>query len=287
MGKSILIVGGNGFIGSSIARGLVHDHTVHCTYQNEYTPIDGVQYHHLKEIADKDYCRLVANKAMPEVIIYAAGSNEPQEYEDDQFKAQVVFSGGPGAMLAATEVMKSKFIFISSDFVFAGNEGNYAEKDTALSFTQFGKGKVGGENYVRSRSLNHMIIRCAPLMGRGPIDHPSWLDRWRETLLLGKPLKVPSKTYHNPAPVSALIDTLKQIIAQEIKNKTLHVGGLSKVSPFEIAKLFAKKFGYSSETIRISDEQSNANYDYSLNFSETLKLLQTEPLLLEQCLDLI
>lgn len=284
---SILIVGGNGYVGSTLARALAPEHTVHCTFQSQYTPIPGVTYHLLNEIADKDRCRMIASKCVPDVIIYAAGTNDPGLYESDQFKAQIVFSGGPGAMIAATEVMKSKFILLSSDFVFAGNEGNYAEADTPLSFSQFGKAKVGGENFIKQRSMNHIIIRSAPLMGRGPIDHPSWIDQWRETLFLGKTLSVPGKKFHNPVVIGQLVDTIKYVINTNMKNKTLHIGGLSKVSMFEMATLFATQFGFNTELIKASDENTSAYFDYSLNFSETLKALQTEPLFLEQCLNLI
>lgn len=287
MGKSVLIVGGNSFVGSAIARALSAEHTVHCTYHQTYTPIENVKFHLLKEIGDKERCRAIADQVLPEVIIYSIGSNEPSLYESDQLKAQLLMSGGSAAMFTATEVMKPKFIYISSDLVFAGTEGNYAESEIPLAATQLGKAKVGGENYIRVRSQNHVIFRCAPLMGRGPIDHPSWIDHWREALFLEKPIKVAAKILRNPVPLSQLTEAVKQVIQQDIRGKTLHLGGLSKVSMYELATIFAVQSGYNPELISPSDDAQNVHYDFSLNFSESLKTLGTKPLFLEDCFEAI
>jgi len=287
MGKRILIVGGNGYVGSSLAKALAPLHEVHCTYRKALTPIDGVTYHCFDQIADKDYCRALADKMNPQVIIYCAGKNDPDLYEEDQNLAQLIFSGGPGAMLSATEIMKPKFILISSDYVFAGNDGNYGESDNPLSFTQFGKAKIGGENATKTRSMNYTILRAAPLMGRGTMDHPSWLDAMRTKLILGKPISVPAKVFHNPVSISLLIQAAQKVIELDIRNKIIHVGGLSKVSPYEFAILFAQKFGFNEAQITASDIETHSIYDYSLNFSDTIKLFEAESLLLEQSFDLL
>jgi dTDP-4-dehydrorhamnose reductase len=287
MSKKILIVGGNGFVGSNLARALSKEHTVHATYYRNFTPIENVTYHFLSQIADKDLCRAISSQVMPNVVIYCVGKNDLAHYENDQTLAQYIFSAGPVGMLAATEIIKPKFILISSDYAFQGNEGNYSETDSPLAFSQLGKAKVRGENYAKTRSLNYSVIRCAPLLGRGPMDHQSWLDGFRENFIQKKPISVLSKTYRNPVHISALITTVQAVIQQDIKNKFLHVGGLSKVSLFELVNLFAQRFDFDPSLISASDTEQNSVYDYSLNFTDSLKLIQTEPLLLEQSFNLL
>lgn len=285
--KRILICGASGFVGTAIARSLSKDHQVFGTYRNELTRIPGVTYFCFSELADKDRVKDVAARCEPEVVIYCAGKNDLDYYEKDQTAAQVVFSGGPGGALSGTELYKPKFILISSEHVFSGIEGNFGENDSTLAYSNMGKAKVGGENYVRSRSLNHVIIRAAPLLGRGTLDHPSWIDQYREALFLGKELKVQSKAYYNPVHISSLIEAIDRVISYDLKNITLHVGGLTKVTPLEVANILAGLLEYNPSHIKPSDEGAKSTIDFSLNFSQSLDLLKTEPLLLEQSLDLL
>jgi len=60
MKQRILIIGGNGFVGSSLARSLSLNYTVHCTYRTTYTPIENVTFHHISDITD--LARLFTNE---------------------------------------------------------------------------------------------------------------------------------------------------------------------------------------------------------------------------------
>ena len=65
------------------------------------------------------------------------------------------------------------------------------------------------------------------------------------------------------------------------------MGGLTKISLFELTKRFIKEIGLPTDLIECTDADSTANpIDYSLNFSETLNLVEAEPLLLEQSFNL-
>jgi dTDP-4-dehydrorhamnose reductase len=289
-GIRILIVGGNGYVGSTLARELSAEHSVFSTFQNELTPQKNITYFQLSLLQDKESCRNLTLKVDPDVIIYCAGSNDLLYCEQEQNirPTQMVQSTGASNFLAASDSVKAKFIYLSSDYIFSGVDGNYTEEDSAIPAFQLGKAKMGAENFIRSRSLNYLIIRSAPLMGRGTLDHPSWLDKIRESVLTQKKVKLPGKSVHNPVHISFLVEIIRQAISLDLKNKTLHVGGLSKVSLFECAQIFVNQLRMDPAFIEPSDASSNAMpSDYSLNFSHTLKLIQVEPLLLEESLDLL
>jgi dTDP-4-dehydrorhamnose reductase len=191
-------------------------------------------------------------------------------------------------MLTAAEYLKAKYIYLSSDWVFSGLDGNFGESDTAIPFHALGKTKLGAENYIRSRSLNHIIIRCAPLLGRGTLDHPSWLDRLREAAVFGKPLSLSDRSIHNPVHIQELASLIDRIIEGDIRNKTLHLGGLTRISEYELALKIFETFGYSGKNLSpLKSGPESMTQDFTLNTTQTLRLLKTEPLLLEQSLDLL
>ena len=275
-------------MGSALARALSHEHEVSCTFQADYTPIKGVEYHPVGRLDDKDAGRAFIQTVAPQIVICCTGSNDLIRAEDDRLARETLIShtGVPTTLNTASDSQKAKFIYISSDYIFSGTDGNFAEGDVTVPHSQLGKAKLSSENYIRGRSLNHLIIRCAPLIGRGPLDHPSWIDRIRENLTLGNPVTLPTKLIQNPVHISLLISVVKEAIDQELKNKTFHVGGLSKVSSFEFAQIFSQFLKLDTTLIRAPETESHSTADYSLNISQTLATLHLKPLHLEESLEL-
>ena len=288
--QKILIVGGTGYVGSTIARALAKDHEVTCTFRNPYTPIKGVKYVFVSYLEVKDNGKNLINRVEPDAVIYCAGNNDPVYCELDANiqPSQVSHCSAAANLIPAIDTLKAKLIYISSDFIFSGTDGNFAESDTVIPTYQLGKSKSSAENFVGGRCMNHVIIRCAPLIGRGTIDHPSWIDKIREPLLRGKKIQVPSKVVHNPVHISALVDLIHKILENDLKNQTLHLGGLSKVSDLEFAQIFASQFSLDPALIEASDSGSQlGSSDYSLNFSESMKVIKFKPLPLEESLELL
>lgn len=286
--RKLLIIGGNGFVGSSIARALSDNYHVFSTYHQSYTPIRNVTHILLPDLTDKDSCDRLLKSIEPSILVYCMGKNSETEAEKDARTTQLLHSGGTTHLVHAADLLKAKFIYISSDYVFSGIDGNYTETDSTIPGTQIGKAKVSGENMVKTGSLNHLIIRCAPLLGRGTLDHSSWLDQIREETLRQKKIQIPTRGLHNPVHISFLVEVLKKSIQLDVRNRILHVGGLTKISLFEFTRLFLKKFNLPTEYLEGSDASgSGSRIDYSLNFTDTLKLIEAQPLLLEQSLDLL
>ncbi|MBU6154727.1 MAG: sugar nucleotide-binding protein [Bdellovibrionales bacterium] len=286
--KKILIVGGSGFVGTHLAGLLSRKHSITSTFRGEFTAIPGVEYVYFNGIHDKDRCSSLVQKHQPDVVIFSAGSNDPAKAEKDPSQSQLVHLTGANQMLTAAEYLKAKYIYLSSDWVFSGIDGNFGESDTAIPSYALGKTKLGAENYIRNRSVNHIIIRCAPLLGRGTLDHPSWLDHLRDAAAFHKPISLSDRSIRNPVHVRELATLIDRVIEGDVRNKTLHLGGLTRISEYQLAVEIFETFGFDRKDLTMTKSgQENSNQDFSLNYSRTLKLLKTEPLLLKQSLDLL
>jgi dTDP-4-dehydrorhamnose reductase len=140
---------------------------------------------------------------------------------------------------------------------------------------------------VRSRSLNYLIIRSSPLLGRGTLEHPSWVDRLRENELFKKRTNVLNHLMRNPVHVSVLSELILACIREDVKNQTLHLGGLTKISEHALAQKILTKLKLQTESLKIPDAtHGNADaHDYSLNFTLTLQLTRIPALTINESLD--
>lgn len=197
----------------------------------------------------------------------------------------------PINVLTAAEIIQPKFIFLSNSYVFEGSKGNYHEDDNVLPDTQMGKCKLRTENFIRGKSLNYVIIRSSPVIGRGNGFNYSLLDKIRMKLAAGETVELSQQETHSFASVYGLSEVIQNVIDSGIKNKILHYGGLTKVSNYEFGMKLCQSFGLDEKKIvpmsTGESKASNALFDFSLNSSETVKLFKIKPLLLEQSFDLL
>jgi dTDP-4-dehydrorhamnose reductase len=89
-------------------------------------------------------------------------------------------------------------------------------------------------------------------------------------------------------------EVVRKLIDSGLKNKVVHYGGITKVTYYEFARLFAKRFKYDESLIlpkaRMKTSSALAEnfiFDFSLNSSQTIETLKVKPLLLEESFDLI
>jgi dTDP-4-dehydrorhamnose reductase len=271
--KRILIIGGSGFIGTHLAKDLSPHHDVVCTRRFSSTRVPGVEYVPFQQLIEKDACKNLMQVTSPDFVIYAIGSNDIEAGERDPRTTNYLHTMGATHLQTASENFKARFIYLSSDTVFSGHGGNYAEGDITIPGTALGKAKLAAENHIRGRSLNYLIIRSTPLLGRGTLDHPSWLDRLRESGLLKKKFSVSERLIRNPMHVSFLSKLILNAIELDLRNETLHLGGRTKISERALAEKIVAGLKLTPDNLETRELMGSGDpHDYSLNFSQSSEL---------------
>jgi dTDP-4-dehydrorhamnose reductase len=118
---------------------------------------------------------ITANK--PDIVLHAAAYTRPmskhQENPDLSLKINII-----GTANIALSCIKNgaKLVYISTDYVYPGTEGNYKEDDALLPYygnndgiTKYGWSKLGGEACTRLYD-NSLILRLC--MSNKPFPHP-------------------------------------------------------------------------------------------------------------------
>lgn len=288
--KAVLIIGGSGFVGTHLSLKLREHYKVYATFYKNFIKVPGVTPIPMDALS-RDWVKKVVYSIEPDIIIYCAGKSDIEWTERNQKEAERDHAIAPINVLTAAEIIQPKFIFLSNSYVFEGSKGNYHEDDNVLPDTQMGKCKLRTENFIRGKSLNYVIIRSSPVIGRGNGFNYSLLDKIRMKLAAGETVELSQQETHSFASVYGLSEVIQNVIDSGIKNKILHYGGLTKVSNYEFGMKLCQSFGLDEKKIvpmsTGESKASNALFDFSLNSSETVKLFKIKPLLLEQSFDLL
>lgn len=296
--KAVMLIGGSGFVGSHLALKLREKYKVIATYYTRPIQIDGVTSIPM-DITNENWIKRVAYTFKPEVIIYVAGNNSLEYAEAEENETEKMHTGGPANVLNNSDILQPRFIYLSNCYAFDGHRGNYRESDTIMPSSILGKAKVAGENFIKGKSLNYVIIRSSPAYGRGNGKKLSWFDVLRTKLDRKERVELPGTELHSYVPIYGLTDIVSRLIDSGPRNRILHYGGLTKVTPYELGRALAQKFGYDPNLVILKraaakkvggatrEGEGLPDHDFSLNSSQMIEALKIKPLLLEEGFDLL
>ena len=121
------------------------------------------------------------NSINPDYFIHAGALTRPmvlhEERSDKSIRSNII---GTANVVLTCMKYKVKLIYLSTDYVYPGIEGNYNEEDYLKPFTKYGWSKLGGECSVRLYD-NHLILRMA--MNKRPFPHPKALVDMKKSLI--------------------------------------------------------------------------------------------------------
>ena len=288
-----MIIGGSGFIGTHLALRLRETYKVFATAHQNMMRLPGVTFIPAN-LNKRDWLKRVVYLIRPNVVIFAAGSSDVEQAEKDHRAFEDIHTSGAGNAAQVADMFQPRFIYLSSCYTFDGNRGNYRETDTVLPGTALGKAKLGGENLVRTRSLNHILLRSSPVLGVGNGLHFSFLDQLRMKLDRGQRIELPDDEIHSFVTIDSLVEVVERLAESGLRNKIVHYGGLTKLSTLDMGRRFARRFGFDPGLIiprKVSYKPVGLNapefLDFSLNSTFAAENLKVQPLLLEEGFDLI
>lgn len=223
----ILFTGGSGLLGSEF-RKILPD--INYPSSKEFNVTD---YYQMKQYMESHGCDL---------IIHAAAFTSPPLIAKDPLRALEINIVGTSSVVKLCMEFDAWLIYISTDYVFKGDKGNYKETDPVYPVNKYAWSKLGGECAVRMYDKS-LIIRTT----FGPNVFPyekAFTDQWtsRES-------------------VSVIAEKISRLIDKNLTG-AIHVGGKRK-TVFEYATSLDKTKGI--EKLSINDVPFNVPADTSLN----------------------
>jgi dTDP-4-dehydrorhamnose reductase len=228
----VLIVGSTGQLGSDILK----------VFDGETIPLT----HEEIEVKDIDSCRRVLKGA--DVVINCAAYvnvDESEDHPDDAFMVNAV--GARNVALVCAE-RKMKSVYISTDFVFdgqqpIGKEKPYNEDDKPNPINTYGLSKYAGEIFVKNYCEKNYIIRSASLYGEKGAKGKggNFVDWMIKKANNNEKINVVSDIVMSPTYAKDVAGMLKNIIEKDLDYGVYHVVNQGYCSWFEFTKEIFKK----------------------------------------------
>ncbi len=233
--STILFTGGSGLLGSKLKK--IFPLSVFPS-ENEFNIIDFAQMENFMR------GKLIST------IFHGGAFTSPPKIDQDPLKAVEINIIGTSNMVKIASEINARLIYVSTDYVFKGDKGNYNEDDPVYPVNKYAWSKLGGECAVRLYDKS-LIIRTT----FGPDAFPyekAFTDQWtsRES-------------------VSKIAGMIALLIKKDVTG-VVHVGGRKKsVYDYAIGLDPSKKIG----KISINDVSFKVPEDTSLNTEYCQKII--------------
>jgi dTDP-4-dehydrorhamnose reductase len=278
--RKVLVTGACGYIGSNLRKYLagksydVYGLTSKSVQETKMYRVD---------LTDAEKLVEVFVSVRPDVVVHAAGLSSLSECERNPELAVRLNVETTKSIIAALSKMGHavKLVFLSSDYVFDGERGNYAEGDEVNPQTVYGKTKVLSEADIKERLEDYVICRTANVYGRGGNFFGFVLD----ALERNKPVDVFDDVFFTPTYIDYLLDSLRALIELDFKG-VIHVAGRERLSRYDFALQMAEVLGKDKALVRPVKQQAEGLIakDSSLNCEFSRKLLRNYWLNVEESL---
>ncbi len=170
---------------------------------------------------------------------------------------------------------EGRFVFFSTDLIFDGRRGNYAENRPANPLHVYGETKVAAEAAVRAHP-RHLIVRTSLNYGVSPTGDRSFAEEMLVAVRAGKTLSLFNDEFRSPITVEDTVAAVLDLLSAGATG-TYHVAGSERLSRWEIGELVAARHPELSGKLRPESLRSYQgpprSPDTSLDCGKTERLL--------------
>lgn len=290
-----LITGANGLLGQKIvefciARKIEFFATSAGENRNPTCPNS---HYSSMDITVKAEVEILINKVMPSHIIHTAAITNVDYCQLNPDECEKVNNEASIFLASICDKMNIHFQFLSTDFVFDGEKGNYSEDDEVNPLSIYGLSKANTEGFlIALENKNWSIIRTIIVYGKGHNLSRSNLIVWaKESLENGVEMKIIDDQFRAPTFVDDLANACIEVILKR-RTGVFNISGPITSSIYEIVEKIATHFNYSMSNVsRISSKELNQPAKRppktGFDLTKAKKELNYSPRTIEESLDLI
>lgn len=228
----IFITGGSGMLGNRLSSSFAKSHDVIASdYENH---ISLLKCKTVKlDLRENHKIFPIIKSLSPQVIIHTAALTNVDYCEVNPDEAYEVNVEVTRNIAEIARQIKSKLIYISTDYVFDGKVGFYSEENSPNPVNVYAKTKLEGEQAVADACDDYIITRTC-IFGWNIQNKHSFVERIIGDLKKGNRIKIFSDQVFSPIYTGRLSIVLAKMIEKKLKG-LYHVGSCESVSKYDFA----------------------------------------------------
>lgn len=195
-----------------------------------------------------DHVRSAIKDVNPQCVVHAAAISRMDACWSDPQRAWDINLHGTEMVVDRCAALGARLVYVSTDMVFDGNEGNYSETAHPNPQTIYGQTKWAAEKVVLQYELS-VVVRVSLLFGPARNGRPNFFDRQLESLRTGHPLDLFEDEWRSPVSYLTAARAIAAIAHADVRG-LLHVGGPERMSRWEMGHRLARHLGYDETVFR-------------------------------------
>lgn len=291
----ILVTGSNGLLGQKIIRQLTKkdaDFLATSKGVNRNSDCEEANYVSL-DICSVEEIEKYFQSYLPTHVIHTAAMTNVDACELNPEECQEVNVEATRKLFEASKKIGAHFLLLSTDFIFDGKKGNYAEEDEPNPLSVYAQSKVDAEKILIEDSYkNFSIARTIIVYGTGKNLSRTNIVCWaKDALSKGQPMNIIDDQFRAPTWADDLAWACIRICELN-KRGIFHISGPETMSIYEIVVRVAAHYNLSIDSLQRTDS-STLNQPAvrppktGFDLTKARKELGYNPKTLEETLDLL
>ena len=225
------------------------------------------------DLLDFDAVRQEFRKQRPELVIHCAAMSRSPDCQANPQLAQRINVEATAVLAELAE--NALFCFFSSDLVFDGRAGNYAETARVNPLSIYAETKVAAEQIVLANP-RHTVVRTSLNGGTSPTGDRGFNEQIRLAWQAGQTLKLFTDEFRCPIPAIVTARAIWELVNRKATG-IFHLAGAERLSSYQIAQLIAGRWPQLNPKIEATSRKEYKGAlrpaDTSLNCAKVEKLL--------------
>jgi len=251
--KTLLITGGNGLLGQHLIACAQEQYRIFATDLSDLPYFNpALAGYSAADLTNERAVSALFERLRPDAVIHTAAMTDVDGCEQKQALARKINVNATAFIASACHRLGTQLVHLSTDYVFDGASGPYAEEDKPRPISYYGETKLESEYVVQNRCPDAAIARTMVLFGQAAQVRPNFVTWLIQRLGQEMSVRIVNDQYGNPTWAGDLAEMILALIRTEASG-VFHTVGPEWVHRYALAQKVAEVFDLNASLITETD----------------------------------